>query len=55
MPSFCSATIDGAQNIELKWDGNSYTATLTDTNNVLQDYTFPVVLLGFRLKSAEEI
>lgn len=50
MPSFCSATIDGAQNIELKWDGNSYTATLTDTNNVLQDYTFSSGSSGVQIK-----
>lgn len=50
MPSFCSATIDGAQNIELKWDGNSYTATLTDTNNVLQDYTFSSSSSGVQIK-----
>ena len=50
LPSFCSATIDGAQNIELKWDGNSYTATLTDTNNVLQDYTFSSGSSGVQIK-----
>ena len=50
LPSFCSATIDGAQNIELKWDGNSYTATLTDTNNVLQDYTFSSSSSGVQIK-----
>ena len=50
LPSFCSATIDGAQNIELKWDGNSYTATLTDTNNVLQDYTFSSGYSGVQIK-----
>ena len=50
LPSFCSATIDGAQNIELKWDGNSYTSTLTDTNNVLQDYTFSSSSSGVQIK-----
>ena len=50
LPSFCSATIDGAQNIELKWDGNSYTAALTDTNNVLQDYTFSSGSSGVQIK-----
>ena len=50
LPSFCSATIDGAQNIELKWDGNSYTSTLTDTNNVLQDYAFSSSSSGVQIK-----
>lgn len=40
MPSFCSRTQGGAQEIELEWDGTQYTATLDDANGVLDNYTF---------------
>ena len=39
LPSFFSSTAD-AGDYELKWDGEKYSATLTDTNGVLGDYTF---------------
>lgn len=35
-PSFCSKTPSGGETRELKWDGSQYTATFTDTNNILQ-------------------
>ena len=40
VPSFFSKSTSKAQNIELEWDGEKYTATLTDTNNVLGGYLF---------------
>ena len=40
LPSFMARSTGRAQNIELIWDGGKYTATLTDTNNVLSNYTF---------------
>lgn len=40
VPSFLSKSAGKAQNIELEWDGEKYTATLTDTNNVLGGYSF---------------
>ncbi len=40
LPSFFARSTNRAQDIELTWDGTKYTATLTDTNNVLSDYTF---------------
>lgn len=40
IPSFMSKTPNKAQTVELKWDGNQYTATLTDSNRVVSDYTF---------------
>lgn len=40
VPSFLSKSTGKAQNIELEWDGEKYTATLTDTNNVLGGYSF---------------
>lgn len=39
LPSFFSSSADAGA-YELKWDGEKYTATLTDTNGVLGDYTF---------------
>lgn len=39
LPSFFSNTADAGA-YELKWDGEKYSATLTDTNGVLGDYTF---------------
>lgn len=40
MPSFCSKTPSGGETKELKWDGSQYTATFTDTNNILQRFSF---------------
>ena len=40
VPSFFAKSTGKAKNIELEWDGEKYTATLTDTNNVLSNYTF---------------
>ena len=39
LPSFFSSTADAGA-YDLKWDGEKYSATLTDTNGVLGDYTF---------------
>ncbi len=39
-PSFCSKTLSGGETKELKWDGSQYTATFTDTNNILQRFSF---------------
>ena len=39
LPSFFSSTADAGA-YELKWDGQQYSLTLTDENNVLGDYTF---------------
>lgn len=40
IPSFMSKNPNRAQSVELEWDGSSYTATLTDHNRVLSDYSF---------------
>lgn len=48
VPSFFSKSTSKAQNIELEWDGEKYTATLTDTNNVLGDYSFSASASGIR-------
>ena len=40
IPSFTARSTGKAQTVELKWDGSKYTATLTDTNNILGKCTF---------------
>lgn len=48
LPSFFSKSTGKAQNIELEWDGEQYTAVLTDKNNVLSDYSFSASTSGIR-------
>ena len=48
LPSFFAKSTGKAQNIELEWDGKQYTATLTDKNNVLSDYSFSASTSGIR-------
>ena len=40
LPSFMEKTSGRAQEIELEWNGEQYTAALTDNNDVLGNYTF---------------
>ncbi len=40
VPSFMAKSQGKAPTIELEWDGSQYTASLTDTNKVLGNYTF---------------
>ena len=48
VPSFLAKSEGKAQNIELEWNGEAYTATLTDTNGVLSDYVFSANASGIR-------
>lgn len=48
IPSFFAKSTGKAQNIELEWDGEKYTATLTDHNNVLGGYSFSASTPGIR-------
>ncbi|MCB5393696.1 Cys-Gln thioester bond-forming surface protein [Longicatena caecimuris] len=48
VPSFFAKSTGKAKNIELEWDGEKYTATLTDTNNVLGGYSFSASVSGIR-------
>ena len=48
IPSFFVKSAGKAQNIELEWDGEKYTATLTDKNNVLSNYSFSASTSGIR-------
>lgn len=49
LPSFLSGSKDSAQTITLTWDGSKYTATLTDKNNILSDYSFSADNANVRL------
>ena len=48
VPSFLAKSVGKARIIELEWNGETYTATLTDTNGVLSDYAFSTNALGIR-------
>ena len=48
VPSFLAKSAGKARNIELEWNGEAYTATLTDTNGVLSDYVFSANASGIR-------
>ena len=47
VPSFTARTAAKAQTVSLEWDGSQYSATLTDTNNVLSNYSFTAGGLSF--------
>ncbi len=40
VPSFCARSTGKATTIEMQWDGKQYVSVLTDSNNVLSDYSF---------------
>ena len=46
-PVFTAKTAAKAQIVSLEWDGAQYSATLTDSNNVLGNYTFSADGLSF--------
>lgn len=48
IPSFFAKSAGKAQSVELEWDGEKYTATLTDHNNVLSNYSFSASTSGIR-------
>lgn len=48
LPSFFARSTGKAQDVELTWDGSKYSATLTDTNNVLSNYTFTANIPSIR-------
>lgn len=47
VPSFTARTAAKAQTVSLEWDGTQYSATLTDANNVLSNYSFTAGGLSF--------
>lgn len=46
LPSFLAKSTGKAQEIEMEWNGSEYIATLTDTNGVLDNYTFTANVTG---------
>lgn len=40
VPSFCARSTEKAPTIEMQWDGKQYVSVLTDSNNVLLNYSF---------------
>lgn len=40
LPSFLSRDADSADTMAFKWDGQRYSITLTDANDILDEYTF---------------
>lgn len=40
LPSFCERSTGKAKEIELEWNGSQYITVLTDSNGVLNDYSF---------------
>ena len=46
VPSFCAKTSSNAKVKELEWDGSKYVATLTDSNGVLNHYSFSASISG---------
>ena len=48
LPSFLARSASKAQSINLEWNGEKYTATLTDDNNVLSNYSFSAGTSGIR-------
>ena len=47
VPSFFARSTGRADEIELKWDGEKYSATLTDSNGVVGNYSYSVNATGF--------
>lgn len=48
VPSFMSRSSGKAQTMEFRWNGKEYEAVLTDTNNVLGNYTYSSDTAGIR-------
>ena len=48
IPSFMARTSGKAETVDLSWNGSEYTATLTDSNNVLSQFTFSSNMSGLQ-------
>lgn len=55
LPSFMKRTASMAQSITLEWNGSEYSATLTDPNGVLNDYSFSGSGLSFKISGNDLI
>lgn len=52
VPSFMAKSKGKATTVELEWDGSQYTATLTDTNKVLGNYSFSSDYAGLKFTTS---
>ena len=52
LPSFFSHSSASAGSYELKWDGEKYSVTLTDENNVLSNFTFTSSTAGLDISAS---
>ena len=52
LPSFFSHSSTSAGSYELKWDGEKYSVTLTDENNVLSNFTFTSSAAGLDISAS---
>ena len=52
VPSFMQRAANVAKTYELEWNGNEYTITLTDTNKVLDNYSFKANISGVDFKAS---
>ena len=52
LPSFFSHSSSSAGSYELKWDGEKYSVTLTDENNVLSNFTFTSSAAGLDISAS---
>lgn len=52
IPSFTSRSQSSAQTVELKYQDGKYTATITDTNNVLSNYNFSSSASGVQISKS---
>lgn len=49
IPSFASKEASKAETITMRWDGNKYSATVTDSNTVLKNFNFATCLPGVKV------
>ena len=52
IPSFAGKTADEAETITMRWDGSKYSATVSDSNGVLDNYKFESCLPGVTVKTS---
>ncbi len=51
IPSFAGKAPESASTITLRWDGSKYSATVTDSNAVLENYLFEETIPGVMITS----
>ncbi len=51
IPSFAGKTASSAETITMRWDGSKYSATITDTNGVLEKFNFTTSIPGVSIQA----